>query len=69
MAMTPRATVVMARARRARRIGFGCPLFDAPSDLASYREILDRMAFVALSEDDSRDFIRSIKKEIEGNHE
>ncbi|MFE4394671.1 MULTISPECIES: helix-turn-helix domain-containing protein [Streptomycetaceae] len=50
-------------------ISFGCPLFDAPSDLASYREILDRMASVALSEDDSRDFIRSIKKEIEGNHE
>ncbi|MFE5582085.1 helix-turn-helix domain-containing protein [Kitasatospora sp. NPDC056531] len=50
-------------------ISFGCPLFDAPSDLASYREILDRLATVALSEDDSRDFIRSIKKEIEGNHE
>ncbi|MFI9159977.1 helix-turn-helix domain-containing protein [Kitasatospora aureofaciens] len=50
-------------------ISFGCPLFDSPSDLASYREILDRMASVALSEDDSRDFIRSIKKEIEGNHE
>ncbi|MFJ4191363.1 Scr1 family TA system antitoxin-like transcriptional regulator [Kitasatospora sp. NPDC089509] len=50
-------------------ISFGCPLFDAPADLASYREILDRMAAVALSEDHSRDFIRSIKKEIEGNHE
>ncbi|MBV6701729.1 helix-turn-helix transcriptional regulator [Kitasatospora aureofaciens] len=50
-------------------ISFGCPLFDAPSDLASYREILDRMESVALSEEDSRDFIRSIKKEIEGNHE
>ncbi|MFJ6777084.1 helix-turn-helix domain-containing protein [Kitasatospora sp. NPDC091257] len=50
-------------------ISFGCPLFDAPSDLASYREILDRMAAVALSEDDSRDFIRTVKKEIEGNHE
>ncbi|MFJ9611857.1 helix-turn-helix domain-containing protein [Kitasatospora sp. NPDC101176] len=49
-------------------ISFGCPLFDDPSDLASYREILDRMASVALSEEDSRDFIRSIKKEIEGNH-
>ncbi|MDH6703755.1 MULTISPECIES: helix-turn-helix transcriptional regulator [unclassified Kitasatospora] len=50
-------------------ISFGCPLFDAPSDLASYREILVRMGSVALSEEDSRDFIRSIKKEIEGNHE
>ncbi|MBV2154285.1 helix-turn-helix transcriptional regulator [Kitasatospora sp. SUK 42] len=48
-------------------ISFGCPLFDTPSDLESYREILDRMAAVALSEDDSRDFIGSIKKEIEGD--
>ncbi|WP_369183542.1 helix-turn-helix domain-containing protein [Streptomyces sp. Y1] len=44
-------------------ISFGCPLFDAPADLASYREILGRMASVALAEDESRDFIRSIKKE------
>ncbi|MGV9268446.1 helix-turn-helix domain-containing protein [Kitasatospora sp. NPDC003701] len=49
-------------------ISFGCPLFDAPAQLASYREILARMASVALSEEDSRDFIRSIQKEIESKH-
>lgn len=49
-------------------ISFGCPLFDAPSDLANYREILTRMASVALTEERSRDFIRSIKKEIESKH-
>ncbi|MFF2039831.1 DUF5753 domain-containing protein [Kitasatospora sp. NPDC058170] len=50
-------------------ISFGCPLFDTPSDLASYREILTRMAAVALTEEGSRDFIRSIKKEIESKYE
>ncbi|MFI9332345.1 helix-turn-helix domain-containing protein [Kitasatospora sp. NPDC052868] len=49
-------------------ISFGCPLFDAPSHLASYREILARMATVALTEDDSRDFIQSVKKEIVSKH-
>ncbi|MFB7613174.1 helix-turn-helix domain-containing protein [Kitasatospora sp. NPDC056181] len=47
---------------------FGCPLFDAPAQLASYREILARMESVALSEEDSRDFIRSVMKEIENKH-
>ncbi|MET9398609.1 helix-turn-helix transcriptional regulator [Kitasatospora sp. NPDC002965] len=49
-------------------ISFGCPLFDAPSSLSSYREILARMATVALPEDDSRNFIRSIKNEVERKH-
>lgn len=47
---------------------FGCPLFDAPAQLASYREILARMASAALSEEDSRAFIRSVLKEIESKH-
>ncbi|MFJ5121270.1 MULTISPECIES: helix-turn-helix domain-containing protein [unclassified Kitasatospora] len=47
---------------------FDCQLFDAPAQLSSYREILARMASVALSEEDSRDFIQSIKKEIVSKH-
>ncbi|MER7581989.1 helix-turn-helix transcriptional regulator [Kitasatospora sp. NPDC097691] len=43
-------------------------IFDSPAQLASYREILRRMAKVALSEQESRDYIRRIKKEIEGKH-
>ncbi|MFJ9842015.1 helix-turn-helix domain-containing protein [Kitasatospora sp. NPDC101155] len=43
-------------------------ILDSPAPLASYREILDRMASVALSEEESRDFIRQIKKEIESKH-
>ncbi|SOB83342.1 helix-turn-helix domain-containing protein [Streptomyces sp. 1331.2] len=43
-------------------------IFDSPAQLASYREILRRMASVALSEEESRDFIRRIKKEIESKH-
>ncbi|MFG3226005.1 helix-turn-helix domain-containing protein [Kitasatospora sp. NPDC048194] len=41
---------------------------DSPAQLASYREMLARMASVALSEEESRDFIRHIKKEIERKH-
>ncbi|MFI9364292.1 helix-turn-helix domain-containing protein [Kitasatospora sp. NPDC053057] len=41
---------------------------DSPAQLASYREMLTRLSSVALSEEDSRDFIRSIKKEIESKH-
>ncbi|MFJ2780583.1 helix-turn-helix domain-containing protein [Kitasatospora sp. NPDC087315] len=45
--------------------GHGSQLYDSPAHLASFREILTRTASVALSEDESRDFIRSIKKEME----
>ncbi|MFE4357244.1 helix-turn-helix domain-containing protein [Kitasatospora sp. NPDC056800] len=43
-------------------------ILDSPAPLASYREMLARMASVALSEEESRDFIRQIKKEIESKH-
>lgn len=46
----------------------GCQLFDAPAHLARFRAILARTASSALSEEDSRDFIRSIKKEAERKH-
>lgn len=46
----------------------GCLLFDSPAQLASYREILAQMERVALSEDESRAFIRSIQKEMEAKH-
>ncbi|GAA1987239.1 helix-turn-helix domain-containing protein [Kitasatospora viridis] len=44
-------------------------LFDSPAHLASYREILARIESVALSEYQSRDFIRSIMKEAKVKHE
>ncbi|MFD8782288.1 helix-turn-helix domain-containing protein [Kitasatospora sp. NPDC059599] len=43
-------------------------ILESPAPLASYREILARMASVALSEEGSRDFIRRIKKETESKH-
>ncbi|MCX4687709.1 helix-turn-helix transcriptional regulator [Kitasatospora purpeofusca] len=49
-------------------ISFGCPLFDTPSDLSNYREVLVSVATVALSEAESRDFIRSVKSEVERKH-
>ncbi|WP_395293963.1 helix-turn-helix domain-containing protein [Kitasatospora hibisci] len=49
-------------------VSYGHLLLDAPTQLANYREILTRMASVALTEEDSREFILSIKKEIEGRN-
>ncbi|MER5350821.1 helix-turn-helix transcriptional regulator [Kitasatospora sp. NPDC002551] len=49
-------------------ISFGCPLFDTPSDLSNYREVLASVASVALSEGESRDFIRSVKSEVVRKH-
>ncbi|MER6300928.1 helix-turn-helix transcriptional regulator [Kitasatospora sp. NPDC001539] len=46
----------------------GTLFFDAPADLAKHRAIFARMASTALSEDGSRDFIRSIKKELEAKY-
>ncbi|WP_195911037.1 helix-turn-helix domain-containing protein [Streptomyces kaniharaensis] len=43
-------------------------IFDSPAQLASYREMLRRMSSVALSEEESRDFIWRIKKEIDSKH-
>ncbi|WP_316529543.1 helix-turn-helix domain-containing protein [Kitasatospora brasiliensis] len=44
-------------------------ILDSPAPLANYREMLARMASVALSEEESREFIRQIKKEIEIKYE
>ncbi|MFJ3790797.1 helix-turn-helix domain-containing protein [Kitasatospora sp. NPDC090091] len=49
-------------------VSYGHLLLDAPAQLANYREILTRMASVALTEEDSREFILSIKKEIESKN-
>ncbi|MFJ2575438.1 helix-turn-helix domain-containing protein [Kitasatospora aureofaciens] len=48
--------------------GPGCQLFDAPAHVAGFRAILDRLESNALSEGESRDFIRSIKKEVDSKH-
>ncbi|MEV7782052.1 helix-turn-helix transcriptional regulator [Kitasatospora sp. NPDC088351] len=48
--------------------GPGCPLFDAPAHVAKFRAVLTQMATTALSEEESRDFIQSIKKEMESKH-
>jgi hypothetical protein len=47
----------------------GSHLFDSPVHLASYRVILERIASVALPEDESRDFIRSITKEMKDRND
>ncbi|MED7950282.1 helix-turn-helix domain-containing protein [Streptomyces sp. BE303] len=46
----------------------GTLFFDSPADLAKQRAIFNRTETSALSEDGSRDFIRSIKKEVEGRY-
>ncbi|MED7954380.1 helix-turn-helix transcriptional regulator [Streptomyces sp. BE20] len=48
--------------------GPGCQLFDAPAHVARFRAILTRMDSSALPEEESRDFIRAIREEAEGNH-
>ncbi|WP_329488448.1 helix-turn-helix transcriptional regulator [Kitasatospora sp. NBC_01246] len=45
--------------------GLGCRLFDAPAHMARFRSLLAQIASAALSEEESRDFVRSIKKEME----
>ncbi|MCX5211299.1 helix-turn-helix transcriptional regulator [Kitasatospora sp. NBC_00240] len=48
--------------------GPGCQLFDAPAHMARFRAILAQMASTALPEEESRDFIRSIQKEMGREH-
>ncbi|MFJ8474030.1 helix-turn-helix domain-containing protein [Kitasatospora sp. NPDC094011] len=45
--------------------GVGNLLFDAPAHTARFRSLLGRIGSAALSEEESRDFIRSIKKDME----
>ncbi|MFD0272798.1 helix-turn-helix domain-containing protein [Kitasatospora sp. NPDC127111] len=43
----------------------GCLLFDAPAHTARFRSLLARIDSAALSEEDSQELIRSIKKDME----
>ncbi|MER6301506.1 helix-turn-helix transcriptional regulator [Kitasatospora sp. NPDC001539] len=47
----------------------GSHIFDSPAQLAGYRAILERLKAVALPENESRDHIRSIMKEMKDRHE
>ncbi|MFF7989851.1 helix-turn-helix domain-containing protein [Kitasatospora xanthocidica] len=46
----------------------GNVLFDAPAHIARFRSMLSRLDSAALPEDDSREFIRSIKKDMESKY-
>ncbi|MGW6916734.1 helix-turn-helix domain-containing protein [Kitasatospora sp. NPDC054939] len=46
----------------------GCHFFDSPALLERFRSILAKTASDALSEEESREFIRSIKKGMGGKH-
>ncbi|WP_195911050.1 helix-turn-helix domain-containing protein [Streptomyces kaniharaensis] len=46
----------------------GALFFDSPADLAKHRAIFSRLDSTALSEDGSRDFIRSIVKEVKATY-
>ncbi|MFF4378052.1 helix-turn-helix domain-containing protein [Kitasatospora sp. NPDC001547] len=48
--------------------GHGIRLFDAPAHLARFRALIAQMDSTALSEEASRDLIRSVKKEMEQEH-
>ncbi|MFD7826669.1 helix-turn-helix domain-containing protein [Kitasatospora sp. NPDC059803] len=48
--------------------GHGGRLFDSPAHLARFRALLASMDSTALSEEESRDFMRSIKEEMAGKH-
>ncbi|WP_030055507.1 MULTISPECIES: helix-turn-helix domain-containing protein [Streptomyces] len=48
--------------------GVGNLLFDAPAHTARFRSLLAQIGSAALSEEDSREFIRSIKKDMESKN-
>ncbi|MFE5580471.1 helix-turn-helix domain-containing protein [Kitasatospora sp. NPDC056531] len=48
--------------------GLGNVFFDAPAHTARFRSLLARIDSAALSEEESREFIRSIKKDMESKH-
>ncbi|MFD7577857.1 helix-turn-helix domain-containing protein [Kitasatospora sp. NPDC059817] len=48
--------------------GVGNLLFDAPAHTARFRSLLARIGSSALSEEESREFIRSIKKDMESKY-
>ena len=49
-------------------VSHGHLILDSPAQLTSYREIFARIDSVALPEDESRDLIQSVKKEIESKY-
>ncbi|MFE4512932.1 helix-turn-helix domain-containing protein [Kitasatospora sp. NPDC056783] len=48
--------------------GLDSVLFDAPAHLAQFRSLLERIGSAALSEDGSREFIQSIKNDMESKN-
>ncbi|MER7579812.1 DUF5753 domain-containing protein [Kitasatospora sp. NPDC097691] len=48
--------------------GLGSLLFDAPAHTARFRSLLAQIGSAALSEEESREFIRSIKKDMESQN-
>ncbi|MFJ9838941.1 helix-turn-helix domain-containing protein [Kitasatospora sp. NPDC101155] len=48
--------------------GVGNLLFDAPAHTARFRSLLAQIGSAALSEEESREFIRSIKKDMESKY-
>ncbi|MGW3073726.1 MULTISPECIES: helix-turn-helix domain-containing protein [unclassified Kitasatospora] len=48
--------------------GLDSVIFDAPAQIAQFRSRLDRLDSAALSEEESRDFIQTIKKDMESKH-
>ncbi|HJD81014.1 helix-turn-helix transcriptional regulator [Kitasatospora aureofaciens] len=48
--------------------GVGNLLFDAPAHTARFRSLLAQISSAALSEEESREFIRSIKKDMESKY-
>ncbi|MFE9422370.1 helix-turn-helix domain-containing protein [Kitasatospora sp. NPDC006697] len=48
---------------------YGSHIFDLPAHLGRYRAILDHIGSVALPDDESRSFIRSIMKEMQNRNE
>ncbi len=48
--------------------GLDSVLFDAPAHIAQFRSLLDGIGSAALSEEDSREFIQSIKKDMESKN-
>ncbi|MGW2370941.1 MULTISPECIES: helix-turn-helix domain-containing protein [Kitasatospora] len=48
--------------------GVGNLIFDAPANTARFRSLITRIGSAALSEQESREFIRSIKKDMESKY-
>ncbi|MFG3051056.1 helix-turn-helix domain-containing protein [Kitasatospora sp. NPDC048239] len=47
----------------------GVLFFDSPADLASHRATFSRLDSIALSEDESREFVRTLSGEMKGKYE